>query len=249
MMEKLMDTGLLYVVYNEWICDPNTGKMPYKIGITMGTVENRYYGLGLKMPGDFVCKFAYDFSQNSLKEVEDYLQNLFEKERINGEWFLINDIQLFAIKAVCEKKGGKLVTEKIEHEIESQTKMNRLKETDSRRKNKNIKDNTQYKFNEKFYGKGRLVLAIINDFIKNNQKYSYAEIESIFYKEIQGSVGVVGKYEDIIEKYKNTEHKRHFLDDVISLNNGDKIVVSTEWGKDNISNFIKKAKELGYIIG
>ena len=99
-----MDTGLLYVVYNEWICDPKTGIMPYKIGITTGTVEGRYYGLGLKMLGDFICLFAYEFSQNSLKEIEVYLQELFQKDRINGEWFLINNAQLFAIQAVCEKK-------------------------------------------------------------------------------------------------------------------------------------------------
>jgi hypothetical protein len=30
--------GLLYVVYNEWIINPKTGKMPCKIGITTKTV-------------------------------------------------------------------------------------------------------------------------------------------------------------------------------------------------------------------
>ena len=245
-----MEMGLLYVVYNEWICDPNSGKMPYKIGITTETVERRYYGLGLKMPGDFVCYFAYEFPQNSLKEVEDFLQKLFQKERLNGEWFLIDDEQLFAIGAVCEKKHGKLVTKKIEHEIESQTgtnvsPMNQKKKSTGSMKSK---DHTQYKFKDTYYGKGRLVLAILNDFVKNNQNCSYIELESIFHKEIQGGVGVIGKYEDVIEKYKNIEHKRHFLNDPISLNNGDKIVVSTEWGTGNINRFIEKAKELGYVI-
>ncbi|MCL2791889.1 MAG: GIY-YIG nuclease family protein [Spirochaetaceae bacterium] len=240
-----METGLLYVVYNEWICDPNSGKMPYKIGITSGTVESRYYGLGLKMPGDFICEFAYEFSQNSLKDIEVNLQELFQKDRINGEWFLINDTQLFAIRAVCEKKGGKLVTEKIEHEIESETKNTIKKKADG---NKNIKDHTQYKFKDTYFGKGRLVLAVIDDFVKNNAQYSYNELEKIFNKEIQGSVGVIGKYEVVLEKYKNIKHKRHFLNDAVMLNNGEKIVVSTEWGTGNINKFIEKAKELGFII-
>ena len=57
-----MDSGLLYIVYNEWIRDPETNEMPYKIGITKNSVEDRYYGLGLKMPGEFNTLFAYKFS-------------------------------------------------------------------------------------------------------------------------------------------------------------------------------------------
>lgn len=245
-----METGLLYVVYNDWICDPDSGKMPYKIGITSDTVEKRYYGLGLKMPGDFVCYFAYEFPLNSLKEVEDFLQKLFHKERLNGEWFLIDEAQLFAIEAVCEKKHGKLVTKEIEHEIVSQTEKNIPSINKSRNSpgNRKTKDHTQYKFNNNFYGKGRLVLAIINDFVENNPQYSYKELETLFYREIQGNVGVIGKYEEELEKYKNITHKRHFWNDSISLKNGEKIVVSTEWGTGNINNFIQKAKELGYNI-
>jgi hypothetical protein len=110
------------------------------------------------------------------------------------------------------------------------------------------KDHTQYRFKNEIYGKGRLVLAVIKDFVQNNQRYSYGEIESIFYKKIQGSVGVIGRYEDEKEKYKGKKPKRHFWDDVISLNDDDRIVVSTEWGIENIGRFIKKAEELGYII-
>ncbi|GMO49495.1 MAG: hypothetical protein Ta2B_30570 [Termitinemataceae bacterium] len=48
-----MDKGILYVVFNKWINNPETQEMPYKIGITRGSVDDRYYGLGLKMPGKF----------------------------------------------------------------------------------------------------------------------------------------------------------------------------------------------------
>jgi uncharacterized protein YlzI (FlbEa/FlbD family) len=246
-MEVIMDSGLLYVVYNEWICDPKTGEMPYKIGITTGTVDERYYGLGLKMPGEFICYFAYEFSLNSLKEIENSLQKLFQKDRINGEWFSINDTQLFAIKAVCEKKGGKLITEKIENEIESETEAKIIK-SNNRQKIKEAKDHTQYKLNNVYYGKGRLVLAIVNNFIEKHPDLSYKELENIFSKELQGSVGVLDKYEDIVDRYKNINHKRHFLNDIIKLENGEKIVVSTEGGTGNIDKFINKAKDLGYNI-
>ena len=51
--------GILYVVYNDSIINPETKENIYKIGITKGTVEDRYYGLGLKMPGKFETLFAY----------------------------------------------------------------------------------------------------------------------------------------------------------------------------------------------
>jgi hypothetical protein len=56
-----MDIGILYVVFNKWIKNPDSNEIPYKIGITRGSVEDRYYGLGLKMPGKFETLFAYEF--------------------------------------------------------------------------------------------------------------------------------------------------------------------------------------------
>jgi hypothetical protein len=48
-LEKFMESGILYIVYNEWIVNPETEKMPYKIEITRNSVaEKRYYGRGLK---------------------------------------------------------------------------------------------------------------------------------------------------------------------------------------------------------
>jgi hypothetical protein len=245
-----MDTGLLYVVYNEWIRDPKTGIMPYKIGITNKSVEDRYYGLGLKMPGDFICRFAYEFPINSLKEIENTLQDLFQKDRVNGEWFIIDEIQLFAITAVCEKKGGRIVTEKVENEIESQTKMKSMQFKNQIYNKKWTKDYTKYKFNNEDYGKGKLVLAVIKEFVRDHNKYSYSDLEKIFPKKIQGSIGVFGKYNDIFKQYKDINHKRHFLNEneIIQLHDGEKIVVSKEWGKENIKKFIDRAIELGYKI-
>jgi len=40
-----MEAGKVYVVHNSWIKNPQTEKMPYKIGTTKASVEDRYYGL------------------------------------------------------------------------------------------------------------------------------------------------------------------------------------------------------------
>jgi hypothetical protein len=43
----IMDKGIVYVVYNRWIRNSESNEAPYKIGITRGPVEDRYYG-GIK---------------------------------------------------------------------------------------------------------------------------------------------------------------------------------------------------------
>ena len=115
-----MAIGKVYVVHNDWIKDPETGDMPYKIGVTKDTVDNRYYGLGLKMPGEFICDFAYEFTEN-YEKIEKALHDMFNKLNINGEWFNINEDALDGIKSICELLGGKLITERVEEEIEKGT--------------------------------------------------------------------------------------------------------------------------------
>jgi len=115
-----MESGKVYVIHNDWIQDPETGDMPYKIGITKSSIENRYYGLGLKMPGEFVCDFAYEFGDNYTK-VEKTLHNMLNQLNVNGEWFNVNEEALEGIRNICELAGGKIITEKIEIEIENET--------------------------------------------------------------------------------------------------------------------------------
>jgi hypothetical protein len=110
------ETGQVYVVHNE--CIRNTkGGMPYKIGITKNTVSDRYYGLGLVMPGEFVCDFAYEFAKDYDK-VETDLQNMLNLLCEKGEWFNINDKTLEGIRSICKKAGGRLVTDSVRKVID-----------------------------------------------------------------------------------------------------------------------------------
>jgi hypothetical protein len=114
-----MDIGILYVVFNKWINDPETNKIPYKIGITRGAVEDRYYGLNLKMPGKFETLFAYKFDDCS--NAEKTIHSILNKKRINGEWFDIDQDNLDHIEKTCKLMGGTLVTNEVETEIEIET--------------------------------------------------------------------------------------------------------------------------------
>ena len=115
-----MESGQVYIVHNDWIQNPETGDIPYKIGITKKAVKNRYYDLGLKMPGEFICDFAYEFS-NNYELVEKVLHSMLNQLKVNGEWFNINEEALDGIKNVCEMLGGRLITENVEDEIEEIT--------------------------------------------------------------------------------------------------------------------------------
>jgi hypothetical protein len=117
------ESGLVYVVHNDWIQNPNKAEKDYKtykIGITAGTVKDRYYGLGLKMPCEFECDFAYEFGGEKFRKIEKLLHGLLNQSRRGGEWFDLNETTKDAIKSACEEFGGKLVTEEVEDSIEDQ---------------------------------------------------------------------------------------------------------------------------------
>jgi hypothetical protein len=115
----IMESGILYVVFNKWICDPETKEMPYKIGITRNSVQDRYYGLGLKMPGKFETLFAYKMKDYA--KAEQSIQSILNKNCVNGEWFRLNQKDIDLIKQICERMDGILITEEIENEIENET--------------------------------------------------------------------------------------------------------------------------------
>lgn len=113
-------------------------------------------------------------------------------------------------------------------------------------KNRDVK---KYDFNEQTYGKGRLVLAVVKEYISNNPITSFGELLKIFPKNIQGSMGVFSHQEDAQDIYERTGHKRHFVkpNELIQLSDC-VIAVSTEWGTSNINNLIQQAQSIGYTI-
>lgn len=110
-----------------------------------------------------------------------------------------------------------------------------------------IRDNTYYEFNgEKGLGKGRLVLAVVKKYCSDNKPASFEDLEKIFPKGLRSGKSVIAKDDGSIpDKDKGigpNSHKRYFVDEVIELSNGDKILVSTEWGIGNINPFIEHCR-------
>jgi len=111
------------------------------------------------------------------------------------------------------------------------------------------KDTTRYLFKGNAYGKGRLVLAVVKEYVRENPEVSASELTLTFDKTLQGgSFGVVRELEEAKAVYR--DYQRRFFaapDEVIHTASGD-CVVCSQWGKSNINDFIKRASQLEFEI-
>jgi hypothetical protein len=108
------------------------------------------------------------------------------------------------------------------------------------------RDRSTYLFANEEYGKSRLVLAVVRRYAEAKKVYDYASLQKVFGDDIQGSLGVVRKIEDISDSYKGIgtkSPKRYFLDqdETIKLPSGEEVAVCTQWGLNNIEKFIEYA--------
>ncbi len=114
------------------------------------------------------------------------------------------------------------------------------------RTEKRKKDTTKYSFNGHSYGKGKLVLAIVKDHVSRHPNVSFDDLRTVFPRDLQGSIGVINKYDFVQKNYMNKPHKRHFVksDELIQLSDCT-IAVCTEWGVGNINNIIEQGVAIG----
>lgn len=109
---------------------------------------------------------------------------------------------------------------------------------------KSSRDYTHYKFKGiEYTTKNRLVYAVVKEYVASNN-LTFKQIKSIFESNLQGSLGVVCRINDI------KDFKRYYTkpQDVLVSHDNIEFAVCNQWGIDNIGKFINKAKELGYDI-
>ena len=110
-------------------------------------------------------------------------------------------------------------------------------------------DRTKYRFLGDAFGKSRLVLAVIRDYVSRHSDATFADLESAFPRRLQGSKGCFASRSDAEEILESTAHKRHFVapDEVLKLSDGP-ICVCNQWGMRNIEKFLERTRELGYDV-
>ncbi|MVN20861.1 PDDEXK family nuclease [Mucilaginibacter arboris] len=106
------------------------------------------------------------------------------------------------------------------------------------------KDYTKYIFNGKKYGKSRLVLAVIKDYVEQNPMISFSQLKAKFPDKLQSRETFTTEKEA-----KSKIDRRNFMepDELITLSD-ETIAVSTQWGIKNIDNFINNCKQMNITI-
>ena len=118
------------------------------------------------------------------------------------------------------------------------------------------KDFTQYSFNGKGpYGKGRLVLAVIRHWIKENKPANVNVLSAAFPQKLTGVGGNSGLLMSLQKAqmlYRQTGHPRHIMTrnmfDTVITGDNKEYAVSSQWKVLNIRYFINHARKWGYEI-
>lgn len=114
-----------------------------------------------------------------------------------------------------------------------------------------IRDNSQYEFMGNTYRKGRLVLAVVKQYVADGRAKDFADLKNAFPDSLQGGkYGVVRLSKKVDDKDKGVgedSYKRYFVEgeEVIDsfVAEGD-VLVCREWGLPNAEKFIKHATEV-----
>ena len=111
------------------------------------------------------------------------------------------------------------------------------------------RDYTKYEFKGERYGKGRLVLAVIKDWVATKKPQNIETLKESFPQDIARNGTFALLNEDLLRRGK--VKSRHFTkdEDHISLSDGTCYVVSNQWKKgERHARFLKIARGLGYSI-
>ncbi len=209
-----------------------------------------------------------ELTEIHLRQIEDYLQ---EKEQITQQYPNILDVEVTPKPKWIGVLVGATINAELAAKLKDGYKTNLdipiaaltvqrfrgsdgtiLVTTDTYFKFKPLsgnKDTSKYEFERKFFGKGRLVLAVIKRYVEMHPTVSFADLQIAFPNSCQGSVGVFSTVEQANQIYASTKHKRHFLnpEELVQLTSNE-IAISREWGSGNIGRFIEQAKKLGFVI-
>ncbi len=135
-------------------------------------------------------------------------------------------------KKVATKKSEAKASEKIEGEVKEKQVQNR--------------NTTTYKFQNKEYGKGPIVLAVVQHYVKSHPKCTEAHLKEIFPDSIISRYGVFTDLKTAISKSKTSGKKRYFLnpDQLLTIGKS-QYAVTNQWTAKLMEKFLAALKEKG----
>lgn len=104
-------------------------------------------------------------------------------------------------------------------------------------------DRTKMRFEGQTHGKGRLVLAVVQSYVRQHPNITSADLS----KQFDGihSLGVVQPVS--VAKKKSAKHRRFFLaqDELIKLKDRT-VAVCSDFGKETLDRFLTKVQPMGF---
>jgi len=114
---------------------------------------------------------------------------------------------------------------------------------------KSSKDYTRYLFYGNSFNKRKLVLAVIQKWISENNPKNLSDLLQTFSQEIR-SGGLFVPIDEAKKIYDRQGIYRHFLGEgeILKFPDSTQYAISNQWGKGNIEKFITQVKKIGYEI-
>lgn len=135
-------------------------------------------------------------------------------------------------------------------EVENYQVKIRQQAEERREAKQSSKDYTRYQFQEESFNKRKLVLAVIQRWISDNNPIDISELLQAFPQETRPGGGLFALEQEAKETYEKYNIRRHFLEDqeLIEFSDSGRYAISNQWGRGNIESFIHRARALGYEI-
>ena len=110
---------------------------------------------------------------------------------------------------------------------------------------KGKRDTSKYTFNGEAFAKGRLVHAVVKDYVSKNPDTTFDELKKAFPNEWQaggaksGNRAVFVRLTDAEKLFEDKGHRRHFFKEGETIQLSDEVIaVSNQWGIGNIGDFV-----------
>lgn len=188
---------------------------------------------------DYLRSLTYLYIKGDIKEGDNYMAISGEEKKLLAQFWDNNKNLLSAVLKAAAGDSDNGMTDLDRNDVEKAVAALAKR------------DMTKYRVEgiDGVFGKNGMVLAVVRKYKEGNPDITYEGLKAAFPDNLQGSFGVVmrederrGNIDGPIRRYFNHE------DEVIVLNDGTKMYVSTEWSKDNIDRFIVAAEKLGFKI-
>tara|TARA_B110000444_G_scaffold231875_1_gene240152 strand:- start:681 stop:1664 length:984 start_codon:yes stop_codon:yes gene_type:complete len=110
---------------------------------------------------------------------------------------------------------------------------------------KGKRDTSKYTFNGNAFAKGKLVHAVVKDYVSKNPDTTFDELKKAFPNEWQaggaksGNRAVFVRLADAEKLFEDKGHRRHFFKEGETIQLSDEVIaVSNQWGIGNIGDFV-----------